>query len=186
MVSVLVSVGAVTWCGVMHRAALDKGPAGAERQEVATSCNSVRFGAQTSKGIRNPMLYPLELRAHRMLHTAAWIAAMIDIQFTRDRSITGAVEGCSRCHLKLNPGSATVDSPNSGVYNQTWNGQSLSWTIMAYLERNNCLIKRQAASNRLVCANRIHLKRSSIGFRLIERFRAICSTRDLKLIDLIW
>jgi len=66
MVSVLVSVGAVTWCGVMHRAALDKGPAGAERQEVATSCNSVRFGAQTSKGIRNPMLYPLELRAHRM------------------------------------------------------------------------------------------------------------------------
>jgi len=49
MVSVLVSVGAVTWCGVMHRAALDKGPAGAERQEVATSCNSVRFGAQTSK-----------------------------------------------------------------------------------------------------------------------------------------
>ena len=70
MVSVLVSVGAVTWCGVMHRAALDKGPAGAERQEVATSCNSVRFGAQTSKGIRNPMLYPLELRALVYTRTA--------------------------------------------------------------------------------------------------------------------
>ena len=63
--TIYVSVGAVTWCRVLHRAAQDKGPAGAERQEVATSCNSLRFGAQTSKGIRNPMLYPLELRAHR-------------------------------------------------------------------------------------------------------------------------
>ena len=98
MVSVLVSVGAVAWCRVLHRAALDKGPAGAERQEVATSCNSVRFGAQTSKGIRNPMLYPLRATGPSNVHIAAWIAAMIDTQFTRDRALTGAVEWCSRCH----------------------------------------------------------------------------------------
>ena len=50
---------------------------------------------------------------------------------------------------------------------------SLRWTVLACLKRNNHLIKRQGASNRLACANWIHPERSSIGFRLIESFRAI-------------
>ena len=47
-------------CTIMHESAVRDPRYNAP---FAGSCQSLRFGASSSKGIRNPMLYPFELRA---------------------------------------------------------------------------------------------------------------------------
>jgi len=47
-------------CTIMHESAVRDPRYNAP---FAGSCQSLRFSASNSKGIRNPMLYPFELRA---------------------------------------------------------------------------------------------------------------------------
>jgi hypothetical protein len=117
-VSVLVSVGERTQCVTMHFAAQTRSGKKRKYRRFVASCVSVRFNAKGLKGIRNPMLYPLELRAHFWLNTmrqstytglpkkllslSPWlVSVLVSVALTREPSSMGDQDlGCPRLPIE--------------------------------------------------------------------------------------